>query len=208
MAIALKSAGCVLQSQCLAFPSQAEVAESPYGSEVLRVYQQLGGIQKDIPLRLLKWDIELEDVAVELDEDLHFNRYRRVTLQSSIYGELAGFPLKLWQAYCENHEADCLKAGSYGNKWTTKNCERQFGPTGDYRDLEGNGAPRWKQRAFYDFVKDITPLILGVDVVRISIWDQLIEHGSAKTVGESLRVPSAQLGNQLRALIESRRTLF
>ena len=35
-------------------------------------------------------------------------------------------------------------------------------------DLNGEGSPRWKQRAFYDFVKDLSPLIKGSLIIAIN----------------------------------------
>jgi hypothetical protein len=37
------------------------------------------------PLRLSAWDLEFDGIAVELDEHLHFNRYRGLTLKSPRY---------------------------------------------------------------------------------------------------------------------------
>lgn len=36
----------------------------------------------------------------------------------------------------------------------------------------GVDAPsRWKQRAFYDYIKDVTSIVLDVPILRISIYD-------------------------------------
>lgn len=37
--------------------------------------------------------------------------------------------------------------------------------------LIGNGSSRWKQRAFYDFVKDASTLLTQIPVIRLSIYD-------------------------------------
>jgi len=77
-----------------------------------------------------------------------------------------------------------LDTASYGRKWTGKTskeekagkksfCEKQFGQAAPARDLSGTGSPRWKQRAFYDFIKDLSPLIISVSMARISIWDEI-----------------------------------
>jgi hypothetical protein len=36
-------------------------------------------------------------------------------------------------------------------------------------DLDGEGAPRWKQRALYDAIKDTAPAALGVALARVSV---------------------------------------
>ncbi len=66
----------------------------------------------------------------------------------------------------------------FGQEW--------FGPASPLKDLTGDGAPRWKQRAFYDFVKDLSILLIGVKVVRVAVWDRLSVGGTATTVKEIL----------------------
>lgn len=136
-------------------------------------YRKLGGRVENPRLRPGAWDLVVNNVMVELDEDLHFNRYRALTLDSETYSMLAGFPLGDYRSYAAAREADCLAAGSYGGKWTNASCERHFGPAGSLRDLRGAGAPRWRQRALYDFMKDLAPLQDGTMVARIAIWDPL-----------------------------------
>jgi hypothetical protein len=148
-----------LSSGSLPYPSYLDISSSKFKDEIMRVYSALGGIMCNFPLNLRKWDIEADGIAVELDEDLHFNRYRRLTLHSKIYDGLPCFPRSEYMSYCSGHESDCLKAGSYGGKWTNNSCEAQFGEAATKGDLTGNGSPRWKQRAFYDFAKDLTPLL-------------------------------------------------
>ena len=54
----------------------------------MHVYRELGGVLDKFPARLGQWDINVDGIAVELDEELHFNRYRTLTLNSSIFGNL------------------------------------------------------------------------------------------------------------------------
>jgi hypothetical protein len=161
----------------LKFPKTDDVVASYFNREIESVYRSLGGILPSIPLNLRHWDVEFDGIAVELDEYLHFNRYRGTTLKSASYANLPRFPLDAYQRFCSEHEDTCLKNGSYGGKWSNKSCEEQFGKTSQPRDLSGNGSPRWKQRAFYDFVKDLSPLLTGVKVVRIAVWDVLPDSG-------------------------------
>jgi hypothetical protein len=101
-------------------------------------------------------------------------------------------------------EARCLKAGGYGGKWSNSSCESQFGPASKPKDLSGNGAPRWKQRAFYDFVKDFSPLLVGVKVVRVAIWDVVTDSNRSRTIEEVLSAPSQSSGDALTMLIQER----
>jgi len=81
-------------------------------AEVLDLYRQLGGQHETPALRPGSWDLQVDDVLVELDEQLHFNRYRAVTLQSRAYRSLPSFPLLAYQQFCETWEGACLKSGS------------------------------------------------------------------------------------------------
>ncbi len=49
----------------------------------MEVYSSLGGIEDVFPANHCKsWGIEFEGIAVGLDEQLHFNRYRGITLEA------------------------------------------------------------------------------------------------------------------------------
>ena len=50
-------------------------------SDVPDTYRALGGLQTAPELRPGSWDLLVDGVLVELDEQLHFNRYRALTLQ-------------------------------------------------------------------------------------------------------------------------------
>ena len=50
------------------------------------------------------------------------------------------------------------------------------------KDLSGNGSSRWRQRAYYDFLKDITSKYKNIHIIRISIY----ETDQDKTVGDLL----------------------
>lgn len=148
-------------------PSGAEHVD-----ELLGLYRHLGGLQNAPALRPGAWDLVFDDgLVVELDEELHFNRYRALTLESSWSADLPW--IEDYLRYCADHEGECLAAGSWGKRWTNDSCARMFsgGPAGD---LSGDGAPRWKQRALYDAIKDTAPTTaLGVALARVSVYDEV-----------------------------------
>lgn len=193
-----------LSQGSLRFPTVDDVASSKYAGEIEAIYRRHGGVRTSPPLNLRSWDIEFDGFAVELDEYLHFNRYRAITLEASAYRDLSDFPLGLYRAYCSAHEARCLKAGGYGGKWSNSSCESQFGPASKPKDLSGNGAPRWKQRAFYDFVKDLSPLLVDVAVLRIAVWDVVTDSSKPRTVEQVLSAPSRSSPDALAALLRER----
>jgi hypothetical protein len=59
-----------------------ETLQSEYADEILSLFGALGGGAVSPSLRPGQWDLAFEgDLVVELDDELHFNRYRRLTLE-------------------------------------------------------------------------------------------------------------------------------
>jgi hypothetical protein len=189
----------------LPFPRLQDFARAGLENNVSAVYKSLGGVLTRAELnRRGSWDLEFDGVAVELDESRHFNRYRAITLQAPEYTRLPKFPLDLYREYCHRFESECLRTGGYGGYWTNPNCERQFGPGSAAKVLQGAGAPRWRQRAFYDFIKDVSPLVLDVKVARVAIWDEIIDGGTTGTVRDLLSRPTIGSSKALAELVRAR----
>lgn len=134
------------------------------------MYRQLGGVQAEPTLQPGAWDLALEGgLVVELDEELHFNRYRATTFEPAWTASLP------WRAEClrscTEHEPACLAAGTWGKRWTNPSCVRLFGESGAAGDLSGIGAPRRKQRALYDAIKDAAAAVGAVRLARIAAVD-------------------------------------
>ena len=141
-----------------------------YAAELHALYRKLGGLLASPVWRPGDWDMVFAGpLVVELDEELHFNRYRAVTLDSSWANSLPW--TDAYRSYCAEHEDRCLDAGRWGKRWTNDSCARMFagGPVGE---LDGAGAPRWKQRAFYDALKDTgAGNEIGLAIARVAIYD-------------------------------------
>ncbi len=160
---------------------------SEYWPEIERTYSELGGILAVAPLGVGKYDMVVDGHPTELDEEQHFNRYRLVTLGSRFYkaeSEFAG----AYRGYCLRHEQYCLRKANHGGYWTNGSTERQFGSPSAPPDLDNGGAPRWKQRAFYDFMKDVHGASTGQPVIRLSVWDRVTSRGEARPLGRLLDV--------------------
>lgn len=190
-------------------PGMGLLVGSPYHDEVMRVYQRLGGCLPQYPIGAGTYDISTENFDMELDEYLHFNRYRQITLGSAIYNKLPKFPMTLYDGWCEvagAAERKCLHAGSHGKRWRTDSADRQFGISNAPGDLSGNGSSRWKQRAFYDYLKDALQLLPGHSpLVRISIYDRVKTDKGEFTVEQILTGPDyMNYAGPILALIESR----
>lgn len=139
--------------------------------ELHELYRNLGGLLDSPRWRPGGWDLIFEGpIVVELDEQLHFNRYRAQTLQTTW---TVGLPwADAYRAFCAEHEARCLRDGRGQQRWSNASCARNFagGPPGDL----AAGAPRWKQRAFYDALKDTAVVTgLSLSLARLSIYDTI-----------------------------------
>lgn len=174
--------------------------------DVQEVYKSLNGSLEVFPVNSRNtWDIEFDGIAIEIDEYLHFNRCRLVTLDSRLYQELPKFGWREYKEYCLKYEERCLKAGGYGGKWTNKSAERQFDNSPPPGQLIDAGPARWRQRAFYDFLKDIVPLVLRFPVVRLAIWDSIEIDGEPCTLERALRNPTEKTGEAIYKLVQQRR---
>ncbi len=138
---------------------------------VLDIYRSLGGTESPAKFRPGAWDLVFEgSLVVELDEELHFNRYRHTTLEPT---QTTGLPWRdTYRCFAIDHEAECLAAGRWGKRWTNPSCERMFGPADEPGVFDNVGSPRWKQRALYDAIKDVAALHQPrLHLVRIATLD-------------------------------------
>jgi len=167
----------------------------PLRSEVLDLYRQLGG-QLDAPVfRPGPWDLPYSNVIVELDEDMHFNRYRALTLEAPFAAALP------WAAAYRQHAgAHEGRAGTGGRRWTSPPAERMFGPACEHWVFDDGGAPRWKQRALYDAIKDAAAAAGLVQLARVSIYDAL----DGIRIEDALRGRETIAPDSLRRFVESR----
>ena len=167
--------------------------------DVVELYRALDGRSERPALRPGSWDLALASGAVvELDEELHFNRYRALTLEQPWAARLPWHEDYL--AMCREHEQECLRAGSWGKRWTNPSCEAMFGPPGPVGDLLA-GAPRWKQRALYDAIKDAQAAAGGgPPLVRLSVHDSV----GGTTLGAALEGRAAAEPEALRELMNLR----
>jgi len=137
------------------------------------LYTMLGGHDPTPHLRPGSWDLAFDGgLLVELDEQLHFNRYRATTLHE---GWTAPLPWRDdYLRYCQDRETECLADGRWGKGWSNRSCELMFG-RGDKPGVLGSaGSPRWKQRALYDAMKDAFAFSTsGHRVARLSIYDKI-----------------------------------
>ena len=175
---------------------------SDQADRIIDVFRSLGGGSDPVRLRPGNWDLAFTGgLVVELDEELHFNRYRRVTLEPEWAKVLP------WRddyiRYSVSFEADCLAAAKWGRRWTNSSCESLFGVAGDPGDFARGGAPRWKQRALYDAMKDHHAITNGdVRLVRLATVDIVGEA----VLGDALAGRAKIDLDDLRRLVDGRST--
>lgn len=144
---------------------------------VLEVYHELGGINDAVPFDFPPYDFLIDDKFLILDEELHFNRYRNITLRSGLYESLPLIKVDNYKRYGRQFEKECLKSGMRSGLWTNPKAEKFFGKSADAGDFFRNGSSEWKLRAFYDFLQDANALISKKEIIRISIYDNLMVEG-------------------------------
>lgn len=154
----------------------------PAHSWVMAAYRELGGIQREPRLQPGGWDIPTtESLIVEFDEEQHFNRYRSATLNQTWAEDL---PWKDdYLRYCADFEKAALRTHSGGGFWQSDGSIAQFGSAGARGDLNGDGSPRWKQRALYDTMRDAVAAAGMIRLARVSVYDTL----EGVHLGEALR---------------------
>lgn len=164
------------------------------GAAALGLYQRLQGIQQPARISSGIWDIAVEgNLLIEVDEENHFNRHRAATLDGTDYPWTADY-----LRYCAEYESRCRTNGGF---WTSTSSECMFGPASPRGDHTGVGAPRWRQRALYDAVRDVwaqgNP---GWRLARLSIYDVV----DGVRFNDVLRGRQQITPDRLRELIEAR----
>lgn len=157
-------------------PESKEIYKSDFSKEIEEVYKSLKGKLKQYPTGFRGYDICCKKFIIELDEERHFNQYRLTTLSSDFYNDYHYFDIDNYKVFCKEKEKECLAAASWGGNWKNIASEQQFGESNIEGCLVGNGSSRWKQRAFYDFLRDVSSHLLNIPIFRISIYEKIDEQ--------------------------------
>ena len=137
------------------------------------IFSRLNGILDNYPTNYRGFDIQCNDFIIELDEERHFNRYRLLTLKSQYYKDHKLFDTLTYKDLCQTREEECLKAACWRKNWENDSTKKQFGKSDDEGYLGTKGSSRWKQRAFYDYLRDISSTLMSIPIIRISIWEKI-----------------------------------
>jgi hypothetical protein len=181
-------------------PSYCDFSNSELHNEIVNTYKKLNGQLEIYPVAFRGFDIELPNCIIELDEAQHFNRYRGLTLDSKIYKDNNSFSTSAYKSFCNQFETECLKKGDNRKYWKTNSTEIQFGKSAADGILSGDGSSRWRQRAFYDFLRDAGQQIGKYKLIRISVYQKIKE----KTIDEILNKNLKNYFPELLKLIEEK----
>lgn len=166
---------------------EKQLLESKFAVSALEIINKLGSKEIQLP-NDLHYHMEYKGLLIQFDDELHFNRYRKLSLESDFYKEHKGFNLMSYKTYCRNNEKECIKAGLSKGEWENPESQNIFGNSEEPGDLslERNGSSGWKLRAWRDFLQDVSGDILGFKVLRISVYDKIMVSGKIQSFGELL----------------------
>ena len=85
-------------------PRLGDLAREP-AAEVVSLYSKLGGRRESPALLPGPWDVQVDRILVDVDEQLHFNRYGAMTLTTVSYQRLPRFPLAVYRAFGRSERA-------------------------------------------------------------------------------------------------------
>lgn len=131
--------------------------------ELHAVCADLGLRSTKLPLQASKVDIEVNGVAIALDDEVKFNRSRLQTLASPIYSLPLIYNLNRYKSYCQQVMPDVEFPAIEGRSQKQRGSLRKFPETTMTEKLQ----------AVNDFMQDLLPLVHYVPVLRISVYDQL-----------------------------------
>lgn len=166
------------------------------------MYRELGGIKDSFPSFKKTGHIISPNTIIVLDDYLHFNRYRTITLRSPFYEKMPHFPLANYRRYCRNNEKECIKSGLQKGIWDNRESDFYFGPSSEAGDFFKNGSGGWKLIAFQDYLEDVASYLLNYKLLRLSVYDNFLAEGKIFRLDNILDRPNHLLQPQLLQYIQ------
>lgn len=170
------------------------------GEELLKeVYESLGGKSTAPYLPKIKFPFKINRFVFLYDEEEHFNRYRGLTLKTSLY-EVFSFPwLDSYKRLCRTYEKDCVKVGLQDRVWNGPPlASKLFGTSEEPGDLSGNGSSGWKLNAYNDCQYDLLSRLHGYKLIRIPAYETLMIERKLFKINDLLLNPKDE---QRKAII-------
>jgi len=176
----------------------------PESIEILETFELLGGKTSTPIWQNLLPVFYFENLIICLDDETAFNRYRKITLQSSVYSHLKiRFNKFNYTRFCRSKESECLKSARTGNDWNNNALVSVFGESDPQGQLYDNGSNVWKNKAFSDFMLDCIPLFYpNFTIVRISVWDEILINGKITQLNNFILQPDIHERNALKRMLK------
>ncbi|MFD2201118.1 DUF7255 family protein [Shivajiella indica] len=165
------------------------------GEELLNdVFQELEGNGPAPLLERIKIDFKINRFLFIYDDEVHFNRYRLISLKSEIYNTFS-YPWRdAYLRLCRTFEKECQKSGSQERIWNGPPlATKVFGKSEAFGELIGNGSSGWKLNAYNDAQYDLLSRLHGYKIIRIPMHENLMIGGSLKKIDELLIRPTEQM---------------
>lgn len=168
--------------------STAKIMQSAYRKKAETVFESLQGIKMRVP-EDMNYHLQYRNLLIQYDDELHFNRYRKISLEAELYEDFKGFKLFDYKSLCRKREQDCLKVGLANGFWHNSDSEKLFGESEEEGDLslERNGSSAWKYRAWRDYLQDLSSQIYKFHILRISAFDTVFVNGKLHFISDLLK---------------------
>ncbi|NOJ59734.1 hypothetical protein [Arthrobacter sp. 260] len=165
--------------------------------ELFQLHSKLTGRTVPTSFTTGQWDfVSSTGLHIEYDEEAHFNRYRLATLELSWSDRLPW--AEQYREMSSAWESACITKASYGKYWSSNSTERMFGPSDPPGVLGTLGSSRWKQRAFYDAIKDAVALFKpGVSLARVSMYDGIGGSAAGSVLKHTPRLAQEDVSRHL-----------
>lgn len=157
------------------------------------IFGDLGGTGAVPLLEKLKFDFKIGRYLILWDDELHFNRYRLITLRSDMYSEW-NFPfVESYKRLCRTFEKECLKVGLQQRIWNGPPVAKSvFGQAEESGDFSGNGSSGWKLLAYNDAQYDLQTRLHGYKLIRLCPYETIMTGGSLKRLDQLLINPKEE----------------
>lgn len=152
---------------------RVDVEYAGLGEELQMVASSLGFNNDTVPEKAQEIDIEVNGVAIALDDEHQFNRFRLQTLQSSVYSLPLIYNLSRYRGYCQYNQGQ-ISAPSQAGKKIKDRLSFQKAPESSDLIL--------KLQAMNDYMQDLLPLVHYVPVLRVSVYDQIETPRGSKSL--------------------------
>ncbi|MBK6264486.1 hypothetical protein JKA74_05505 [Marivirga sp. S37H4] len=122
------------------------------------------------------------------EPDYCFNRYRIITLRSSLYDKFHPLDIQKVRGFCRTKEKEALKSGLKTVVWDNPSGKIIFGPSEQPGDFGGSGSSGWKYIALCNFLMDLYCEENNLFLKRITPYDSLMKEVKIHQISTPLKL--------------------